>query len=284
VKTDPEVEPTARSLLRQDDGTLTGFKHRLEATRARFRISLYNVGYRIAGSLDGYPLPPARLVDLAIGTRELAWYQLGGMFMHQAITGLLRRNGAQVDSLESILDFGCGCGRILRWWAAIREQTEIWGCDYNADLIAWCQRKLSTIAQFKVNDLDPPLEFPDEKFEFVYSYSVLTHLSREKQMPWLEELVRVTQRGGFLLLTVHGKRVALRSGVSSQQLQQLEDQGVVVFEEEKSGSSHCTAYHSEGYMTGLQPLGLKLVDFLPGGARDTSEQDIYLFRRAQSKD
>ena len=30
----------------------------------------------------------------------------------------------------------------------------------------------------------------------------------------------------------------------------------------------------------LERFGLELVEFLPGGARDASEQDLYLFRRA----
>ena len=76
-----------------------------------------------------------------------------------AWTGLLGPDtGKQIaDSparkkLETMLDFGCGCGRILRWWASLKDSCEIWGCDYNADLIAWCQRRLSYFAQFKVTN------------------------------------------------------------------------------------------------------------------------------------
>lgn len=49
--------------------------------KTKFRMNFYNIGYRMIGSLDGYPLPPAHLVDLVIGTKEIAWYQLGGLFM-----------------------------------------------------------------------------------------------------------------------------------------------------------------------------------------------------------
>lgn len=256
------------------------FLHGIDVLRARFRISIYNTGYRIAGSLDGYPLPPAHLVDLVIGTRELAWYQLGGLFMHQAITTLVRRNGVPIESVKSILDFGCGCGRILRWYAALRHQCEMWGCDYNPALVAWCQKNLSEIARFKVNQANPPLDFEDNKFEFVYAYSVFTHLAVEQQQPWLKELVRLLRPGGLLLITVHGRRVAWRSGFSSEQLQQLDEEGVMVFGADKSGSNLCAAYHSEKYMSNLKPLGLELVDFMAGGVRDSSEQDMYLYRKA----
>lgn len=257
------------------------FRHAVNTVRQRLRISLYNSGYRLAGSLDGYPWPPAHLVNQVIGTRELGWYQLGGLFMHQAISTLLRRHGLAIERFGSILDFGCGCGRILRWWAAMRNISEIWGVDYNPDLINWCQKNLSTFAKFKVNHSDPPLDFADEKFEFIYSYSVLTHLSLERQRPWLIELARILKPGGYLLLTVHGKRTAWRSGFSEQQLKQLDEQGIMVFGEDKSGSNYCAAYHSEAYMSNLQPLGLELIEFMSGGVRDSSEQDMCLYRKVE---
>lgn len=254
-------------------------RHFLGGLRPRFRIGLYNVGYRLGGALDGYPLPPARLVNLVIGTRELAWYQLGGLFMHQALVVLLRRHGKPPESWASILDFGCGCGRIVRWWAALRDLCEIWGCDYNPALIGWCQKHLSTFAKFCVNGDFPPLAFADNHFEIIYSYSVFTHLSVESQRPWMKELARVLKPGGFLLLTVHGKRAAWRAGFSADLLKRLENEGVLSFGEERSGSNDCAVYHSETYMLGQQSLGLEVVDFLPGGVRDSSEQDIYLYRK-----
>lgn len=245
----------------------------------RRRMKFYNIGYRLLGSLDDYPLPPAKLADLVIGTKEVAWYQLGGLFMHQAIATCLRRHGRPVDSLKSMLDFGCGCGRILRWWAALRNQCEIWGCDYNPVLIEWCQKELSNIGHYKVNQADPPLDFPDNKFEFIYSYSVFTHFAASRQMPWFREIARILEPGGLFLLTTHGRRVAWRVGLSAEQLKQLEEQGMIGLGEELDGENYCTAYHSPKYMAGLKEIGLEMVDFMEGGTRDSSEQDIYLFRK-----
>jgi SAM-dependent methyltransferase len=254
---------------------------RVRTRLARFRFACYNLGYRIHPAPDGNPLPPADLVNLVIGTRELAWYQLGGLFNQEAISTFLKRNGTTVESFATMLDFGCGCGRILRNWGGLRGQCEIWGCDYNPKLVAWCQNSLSSIARFKVNNPDPPLDFPDGKFGLIYSYSVFTHLAADSQKPWMKELVRVLKPGGMFLLTVSGKRVAWRIGISAEQLQEMEERGILVLGGEESGSNKCSVYHSEGYMRACQPLGLELVDFMPGGVRDPSEQDMYLFRKVR---
>ena len=135
-------------------------------------------------------------------------------------------------------------------------------------------------AEFTVNQPDPPLAFADGQFSLVYSYSVLTHLSRERQELWFRELARVTQPGGLVVLTVHGRRCALRMEFTAEQIAELERERILVFAEERSGENICGAYHSESYMRSLDSCGLELVEFLPGGARDASEQDLYLFRRA----
>lgn len=259
------------------------FRRRFSNLKSRYRIPIYNIGYKLAGSLDGYPLPPAHLVDLIIGTKEKAWYQLGGLFMSQAISTFLRRNDMPIESFGSILDFGCGCGRILRWWAALRDHAEIWGCDYNEDLILWCQKNLSDIAQFMVNGSKPPLDFSDETFDLIYAYSVFTHFSVDLQQPWMEEMARALKPGGSLLITVHGKRVAWRSGFSEEQLEQLDKEGIVAFGEEQSGSNYCAAYHSKKYLSDQRSLGLELVDYVSGGVRDSSEQDLVLYRKVNLK-
>ncbi len=244
-----------------------------------YRFGFYNLGYRMIGSQEGHPLPPPELVYLVIGTREIAWYQLGGLFASQSITTFLRRNHVDMYNLRSIYDFGCGCGRVLRWFHYLKDQCELWGTDYNPVLVEWCQKNLAEFAQFKVNQAKPPLDFEDNKFDLIYSYSVFTHLARDLQLPWLKELVRVTKPGGHLVITTCGRRVAWRMEYPPEFFDQLEQEGIIVLNEELSGENACAVFHTLDFWGNQQALGLELVDFMEGGVRDTSEQDMYLFKK-----
>src|SRR5712691_5704057 len=90
--------------------------------------------------------------------------------------------------------------------AAFRGRNgEVHGCDYNRRLVEWCQRHLR-FGRFEVNDLRPPLPYPDGRFDLVYALSVFTHLPEELQRPWIEELLRILEPGGHLILSLHGQR------------------------------------------------------------------------------
>src|SRR5436190_10182380 len=96
-------------------------------------------GARIAP--DGLPLPPTKLIVLVAGTPEPEWFLESGALAARSIRGALRKAGVELERMGAILDFGCGCGRVLRQWAHL-EGPEIWGTDYNERLAAWSEANL----------------------------------------------------------------------------------------------------------------------------------------------
>ena len=106
-----------------------------------------------------------------------------------------------------ILDFGCGCGRVMKYFHKLAFNSRLYGTDIDKEAIAWCQHHLAHIGEFIPNEALPPLPFDDDFFDFVYAISVFTHLPEDMQFAWLEELRRVTKPGGYLLLTTHGEEL-----------------------------------------------------------------------------
>jgi hypothetical protein len=48
-----------------------------------------------------------------------------------------------------------------------------YGTDYSESIIEWCRGHIHNV-HFELNDLEPPLPFPDEMFALLYSNSVYT--------------------------------------------------------------------------------------------------------------
>ncbi len=125
---------------------------------------------------------------------------------------------------ERILDFGCGCGRTLRWLIPKYPNLELYATDVDGEAIRWCQANLSK-GRFVQNSPEPPLPFPADYFDIVYCFSVFTHLDEAMQDAWLDELRRVLRSGGVLFLTVHGRNAESALGESG--LDALRERGFV---------------------------------------------------------
>jgi SAM-dependent methyltransferase len=221
---------------------------------------------------DGLPIPPAELRVRVAGTADLDWFLEGGRLAEQAIRTALEQAGTTLESLPAILDFGCGCGRVVRRLDGIPGSVH--GSDLNADAVAWCSENLP-FARFVRNGLEPPLPLADASFDLVYTLSVLTHLPTGLAQEWLHELTRVLRPGGLLLVTTHGDRY--RERLRPAELAAYDRGDVVVRFEEVAGSNLCTTFHPPASVERLA-AGLELVHWEPEGAHGNPHQDLFLFR------
>lgn len=108
-------------------------------------------GRRRVESPDGFPIPPPNLIVLVTGSADTAWYTEGGRLGIESIGGILREAGVSPADFDSILDFGCGCGRVIRRWRSITPAV-LYGTDYNPQLVEWCRHNLP-FAKFQSNTL-----------------------------------------------------------------------------------------------------------------------------------
>ena len=233
-----------------------------------------NLGFWREGAPDGLPIPPLRLVRSSTGTSSVRWMLDGGVLAAAAVSGILARDGFEIQTAGSLLDFGCGCGRVVRRWAGLRA--DVHGCDYNAAAVAWCRRNL-THARFHVNGLAPPLPYGDASFDVVYALSVFTHLPEPLSGAWFEELRRVLKPGGRLVISTHGE--ACLGQLDVQQQARVLAGEMVVTHSDAAGTNLCGVYFTEEYLRGRVSPAFDVVESLPQGARGNPPQDLVLLRR-----
>jgi SAM-dependent methyltransferase len=207
------------------------------------------------------------------GTPDADWFLRSGRISADTVREAATRHGRPLESLGSLLDFGCGCGRVTRWWREL--DAEVHGSDVDAPAVAWCRASLG-FGHFAVNELAPPLPYRDSTFDLVYAFSVLTHLTEELQRPWLDDLRRVLRSGGLLVLSTHGERYLER--LTAAERARFEAGDLVVRWGGVAGTNLCTAFHPRSYLERLAE-GFELLEHVPEGAAGNPHQDLSVLRR-----
>ena len=188
------------------------------------------------------------------------------------------RVGMEIGYLDRILDFGCGCGRTLLWFADTAREGQFHGTDIDGEAIAWCRERLD-FARFSVNGAEPTLDYPDETFDLVYAVSVFTQLDEGHQFQWLGELRRVVRRGGLVLVTVHGAHCWQTLEPEAQA--EVRERGFLFRRTDQMKGIfpdwYQTAYHTKEYVLDRFAEYYEILDYTPRGLVDF--QDMVVLRR-----
>ena len=231
----------------------------LEQRRRRLRFRTLNTVSRLKGAPDGLPLPPDQLMFLVQGTANVQEFLKDGRTTALEVMRVLEANGVEIATLNKILDFGCGCGRVIRHFHAVTHG-QLHGTDYNREAIDWCRRNLG-FGHFQVNGLEPPLLYMKEEFDLVYALSVFTHLPESLQVAWMSELCRVLKPGGHLLMTTHGE--CYLPHMSEEEQKSFRSGRLVVREAGSAGSNPFFTAHPLEWVETHLPPDLALVGFVP---------------------
>jgi SAM-dependent methyltransferase len=218
---------------------------------------------------------------LVVGTADVDMFLSSGRAHSDYLRELLAGVGRPLGEMGAILDFGCGCGRIARWLSDL-SRTQLNGCDYNRELVEWCDGNLGFMHTRKT-DLQPPLPYPDDSFDFLYAFSVFTHLSVESAARWMAELRRVVKRGGLVWFTIHGE--SYRERLLPEEKTRFDAGEIVVWLPEIEGTNLCGAYWPAAAVENVLGDGFEMLVRLDPKAdpataeRAHLEHDAYLVRR-----
>ena len=221
------------------------------------------------------------------GNRSAERYRLHGYTTYKRLELVLyRHSGRKLQDFRSILDWGCGCGRLTQQLALRLAKAVVHGIDIDAPNIQWCREHIGR-AQFDVVPLSPPTEITSESCDLIVGISVMTHLDLAMQHAWLAELHRIARPLGYVVLTTHGETAlarvkslaviekALEAGSDDSQKDAALDKVI------QSENYYRTSYHLRRYARSMFGNYFEVIDIIAGG--NASIQDIVVLRRADDQ-
>lgn len=146
------------------------------------------------------PIPPVELRSI-VSDENIAPFLYAGFLDAEAAASIYEQYGRALDHRPTVLDFGCGCGRVMRFFDP--NTWTIYGAEINQDHVDWCNANLPGTRSSR-NSNQPPLPFDDQTIDFAYSFSVFSHLPRELASTWLADLGRILRPDGVAMITAHG--------------------------------------------------------------------------------
>ncbi|MBX9604428.1 MAG: class I SAM-dependent methyltransferase [Bryobacteraceae bacterium] len=238
-------------------------------------------------------LPPENLIYRVTGTTDANWFVTSGRQSVQDIQSALLSVGRTLAGNERILDFGCGCGRILLHLSEVVPPASITGVDIDSEATEWLRPKVdATIVT--IPEL-PPMPFNDGSFDLVYCHSVFTHLDENYQDRWLAELRRVVRPGATLVVSFSGAKAVehLRELWTSAgadagpMLAQLEAAGLLYIEDDEWINGpfppfYHSTFHTLDYVREHWGAFFRILNHIPGGSLDY--QDFIVMERTDSQE
>jgi SAM-dependent methyltransferase len=126
-----------------------------------------------------------------------------GFDVYRLFRRLIELHYKPLSECKAIMDFGCGWGRVLRFFLKDAPGEVLWGVDMWDEQVAWA-RKTDPWPTFLCIDREPPSELPRHHFDVVFAYSVFSHLAEDVHQAWLDEFARILVPGGIAIVTTWG--------------------------------------------------------------------------------
>jgi ubiquinone/menaquinone biosynthesis C-methylase UbiE len=154
---------------------------------------------------DRAPIPAPSDRENYAGDDHLFYWTQGladSYFLNRLIERLL---GKSAEDAITLVDFGGASGRVMRHFVTSRLNSRLLLTDIGPNNISFVRSYLSETITPIHNVIFPPLPLADKSVDFLYAFSVFTHIS-DFEEAWLYEIKRILRPGGAALVTLHMDR------------------------------------------------------------------------------
>lgn len=190
---------------------------------------------------DGLPLPDRWRMMRVVNSPDWRYFLSSGAEIMEFFLDVAHAAGGDWRSGGTLLDYGCGCGRLARQLIS-RTQAKVIGIEIDSDQVAWCRRNLP--GTWVHTALKPPTQLRENSVDGCYGYSVFTHLGAASQDLWWGELHRVLKPGAILILTFHDETQPTLSAVGLTS-DDVRHRGLVSTTHQGEGSNLVDTYQSQ---------------------------------------
>lgn len=182
----------------------------------------------------------------------------------------------------TLLDWGCGVGRIIRHFPTLWPNATLYGCDINDVMIDW-NRKNYLPTQFTTIGYYPPMKFESSFFDIIVGMSILTHIESKDQIEWLVELHRVTKDDGVLILSTQGKNYEKK--LTGREKKVLQNAGIYTQTHILKGHRLMSTYHTTPHFTKMLAPYFTMLEMYDGDIypHKIGGQDLWILKKKKKK-
>src|SRR5207237_3128793 len=110
---------------------------------------------------------------------------------------------ASIETVNNILDFPCGYGRVLRFLVQRFPDARVTACELLPDAVRFCAETFNAIPAQSAYELDTLTL--GARYDLIWCGSLATHLDARRTRELLRFFARHLAPGGLLLFTTHGE-------------------------------------------------------------------------------
>jgi ubiquinone/menaquinone biosynthesis C-methylase UbiE len=223
----------------------------------------------IRNFLPGFPDDATQIMFTALKGDEALAEAFG---FYKAIKEQYKKFKGEIHESDKILDFGCGWGRVIRFFLKDFQPANTWGCDPLEGMIELCKAQ-NKWSRFEATHTAPPSPFQENTFDAIYSYSVFSHLSEDMHLKILAEIKRILKPGGIYLTTTRNRafisggstnKDSSRAFPETEKALQLYDQGSFCHHsfQDKNWPFWGETAISQKYVEEIWAKDMKFLDFI----------------------